>query len=476
MKIALFHYHLKPGGVTTVIKKQIEVLKDDCEILIISGEEPKNSRTESNDFKNIPVIIIPELAYCEKQFSLNEVKSIAKKIHNSCLEKIGGCDIFHAHNQKKKKNINLLKVLNELHNLGFRLFLQIHDFAEDGRTISYYFEDYPTHCHYGVINSRDYIILLNAGMKPEGLHKISNTIRPFENLPSIKSKPDKNYIHYPVRAIRRKNIGEIVLLSQFLEKTDQLAIGLPPTSPKDFPYYESWKNFCRENHANVLFEASYAIPFLQLVAMAKMMITTSITEGFGFSFLEPWTANKVLCGRKIPDICIDFEEQGINFDHLYTRFAIPFTLLDKKKFFEKWKKATLWNTHLFYFSIKKNDMEKAFHELTMDNAIDFGLLDKETQQSIIQKIIKSKLNKDMLLEKNPFILSLFDTNNKEDLIKKNKKIIQSYFTNDRYRKMLLRIYKKVQAMDVTHEINKQTILRNFFNLNNFSLLKWEFYA
>ena len=121
-------------------------------------------------------------------------------------------------------------------------------------------------------------------------------------------------------------------------------------------------------------------------------------------------------------------------------------------------------------------MENAFHELTNDNAIDFGLLDKETQQSVILNIINNKSHKNILIEKNTFLLTLFDTNNKEDLIKKNKKIIQSYFTNNRYKTRLLHIYKKVLSVETTHEINKLSILRSFFNLNKFSLLKWEFYA
>ena len=56
MKIAFLHYHLKTGGVTTVIRQQAEALANDDEVLVISGAEPQS------DFP-ADVVVIPELAY-----------------------------------------------------------------------------------------------------------------------------------------------------------------------------------------------------------------------------------------------------------------------------------------------------------------------------------------------------------------------------------------------------------------------------
>jgi len=38
MKIAFVHYHLKAGGVTTVLKQQVEAINDACELLVLTGE------------------------------------------------------------------------------------------------------------------------------------------------------------------------------------------------------------------------------------------------------------------------------------------------------------------------------------------------------------------------------------------------------------------------------------------------------
>jgi hypothetical protein len=56
---------------------------------------------------------------------------------------------------------------------------------------------------------------------------------------------------------------------------------------------------------------------------AICVITTSVKEGFGFSFLEPWTAGRTVIGRRIDYVCKDFEEAGVRFDKLYSEIKIP---------------------------------------------------------------------------------------------------------------------------------------------------------
>ena len=37
MRIAFVHYHLKTGGVTTVIKRQVDAIQNTCDVLTITG-------------------------------------------------------------------------------------------------------------------------------------------------------------------------------------------------------------------------------------------------------------------------------------------------------------------------------------------------------------------------------------------------------------------------------------------------------
>lgn len=470
MKIALAHYHLKTGGVTTVLRQQIEAIKNDCEILVLTGELPDSPFPA--DIKHIP-----GLAYygrpSKKVFTPKKVaESISKAIHSKWKE---GCDILHIHNPLLAKNKIFLKILHELHKRKIRLFLQIHDFAEDGRPLSYFDEDeYVPDCHYGVINSRDYNILLKAGLKKEGLHKIFNTIKPFE----LKKKAEKagRFTLYPIRAIRRKNIGEAILLSLFFKNNQALFITQPPNSPIDIISYKGWKRFVEENSLNVVFEAGLKYDFEKLVLAAKFLITTSITEGFGFSFLEPWTAKKILCGRKLPDICYDFEQNGIKLDHLYTKLLVPVKWIDKKELYERWKASVLKACALFNYKIDNKNIEKGFSAITKNNNIDFGLLDESFQKQIIACILSDKKNATRLRSLNPYLSHIGEMKNKEDLLQNNMKAVLNNYNNTVYKKKLFEIYSNVCKNPVRQNIDKKILLAEFLNLHKFSLLKWGDYV
>ena len=489
MRIALAHYHLKTGGVTTVLRQQIEAIKNDCEILVLTGELPDSPFPA--DIKHIP-----GLAYygrsSKKIFTPKEVaESIIKAIHSKWKQ---GCDILHVHNPLLAKNKNFLKILQELRKRKIRLFLQIHDFAEDGRPLSYFDEDeYVPDCHYGVINSRDYNILLKAGLKKEGLHKIFNTIKPFELTPppfsprgetpsfiplrgESKGGVTPGFALYPIRAIRRKNIGEAILLSLFFKNHLALFITQPPNSPIDIISYKGWKRFAKENGLDVVFEAGLKYDFEKLVLAARFLITTSITEGFGFSFLEPWTARKILCGRKLPDICYDFQQNGIKLDHLYTKLLVPVKWIDKKELYERWRSSVLKACSLFNYKIDNKNIEKGFSEITKNNNIDFGLLNESFQKQIIACILSDKKNANRLRSLNPYLSHIGEIKNQEDLIQNNMKAVLKCYNNKIYKKKLFEIYSNVCKNPVRQRIDKKILLSEFLNLQKFSLLKWGDYV
>ncbi len=489
MRIALAHYHLKTGGVTTVLRQQIEAIKNDCEILVLTGELPDSPFPA--DIKHIP-----GLAYygrsSKKVFTPKEVaESIIKAIHSKWKQ---GCDILHVHNPLLAKNKNFLKILQELRKRKIRLFLQIHDFAEDGRPLSYFDEDeYVPDCHYGVINSRDYNILLKAGLKKEGLHQIFNTIKPFEltsppfphrgETPSFtpprggsEGGVTPGFILYPIRAIRRKNIGEAILLSLFFKNHLALFITQPPNSPIDIISYKGWKRFVEENSLDVVFEAGLKYDFEKLVLAARFLITTSITEGFGFSFLEPWTAKKILCGRMLPDICYDFQQNGIKLDHLYTKLLVPVKWTNKKDLYERWRSSVLKACSLFNYKIDNKNIEKGFSAITKNNNIDFGLLNESFQKQIIACILSNKKNANRLLFLNPYLSHIGEIENQEDLIQNNMKAVLGNYNNRIYKKKLFKIYSNICKNPVRQRINKKILLSEFLNLQKFSLLKWGDYV
>ncbi len=468
MNIVFIHYHLKTGGVTTVLRQQVETIQDSCRVLVLTGTPPES------DFP-AETCVIDGLDYDDPSRKAPAPEDIAESISETIHSHFGGsCDIVHIHNPTLAKNRSFLKILRALQKNGFTFFLQIHDFAEDGRPLVYFHEAYPADCHYGVINSRDYRLLIRAGLKPEGLHRVFNTVNEFD-FPSLKP-PTVDRILYPVRAIRRKNIGEAILLSLFFKNRETLAITQPPNSPVDFPGYESWKGFVRANRLNVEFEAGMTRDFAELVQTSRFLITTSITEGFGFSYLEPWLGDKLLWGRKLPEVCADFEANGIRLDHLYTSLKVPLDWIDPEKLYLNWAACVRTNRELFHYPLDDEKIRTSFAALTVNDRVDFGVLNEHFQKKIISKVLTGRAAAEHLIRLNPFLVAPGDVSNPDQLIENNHRNVLKHYNRTSYKKVLMDVYRHVAKVKVRQRIDKMTLLRHFLDLRQFSLLKWCDYA
>jgi len=462
MKIAIMHYHLKPGGVTTVISQQVRALAQGDDVLVLSGETAPGF--------DCSVAVIPGIAY-EGRRRVETPERTAADIVNRMQEHFGSlCDVLHVHNPTLRKNDSLLKVLRILQQRGVKLFLHIHDFAEDGRAYSYYTgEEYLSDCHYGVINSRDYSVLCDSGLKPEGLHRLFNVVTPIEGVPAL---PVRNRVVYPVRAIRRKNIGEVILLSLFLPKDMTIAITLPPTSQKDMPLYENWKSFSRRLNLPVEFEVGTKESFVHVMATARMVLTTSLKEGFGFSFLEPWTAGRAVIGRRLDAVCPDFEDQGITLPGLYSVLSIPSGLIDTPRFYRDWARTVRTHASGFGEKLSEGLLQSGFHNLSSGTGIDFGALNEEWQQAIITQASGDDETRTSILGANPFLRALFQPVS-DKLISENARIIREKYSLDRYRTNLREIYRKVMEIHVQHAIDKQSLLDSFLSVDHFRMIASE---
>jgi hypothetical protein len=277
---------------------------------------------------------------------------------------------------------------------------------------------------------------------------------------------------YPIRAIRRKNIGEAILLSLFFKKNAPLVITLPPNSPADINSYENWKTFVMENKLNVIFEAGLTHEFSDLVFSSDFLITTSIAEGFGFSFLEPWTANKILWGRNLPDICHDFEQNSIRLNHLYTRLNIPMDWVDNNRLFYTWKLSIQKVCAMFGATIDDISIKIAYENATKNDVIDFGLLSETFQKKIISTVLSVSENRKKLIHLNPFLSNPGNVSNKDALIRNNMEAVLFNYNQSKYREKLIDIYTNVVKHNICQKIDKKVLVSEFLKLNNFSLLKW----
>lgn len=466
MKIAFIHYHLKTGGVTTVVRQQVEALKSlGWDTLVLSGAPVQGSFPTQ-------VKVIPELGYDKPQYESQSPENICKKVlQNLNAYWPEGVDVVHVHNPTLAKNRHLMSVLKLLQQSHIKLLCQIHDFAEDGRPNAYYRESYVEDCHYAVLNQRDYQLMIQSGLKSQGCHLLPNAVTP---IPMGKPSSDKeSYVLYPIRAIRRKNIGEAILLSLYFKPEDYLAITLGPNSPKDIASYNNWREFVDQFDLPVQFEIGRTGDFPTIMAKCKYVVTTSITEGFGFVFLEPWTAGKPLCGRLLPDICQGFTvEHGIKLNHLYKELRVPLNWIDSPGFEKKWKTSLMKAAVHFNHPLNPNDIDTAWCTISQNHQVDFGLLDEFFQQEVIKKLIHDPKAVQELKKINPFLHQPGPPDDFDTVISHNGHAIVQSYSSDQYQQRLKSIYTDVINTDVRQTIDKTILTSAFINPRDFSLLKW----
>ena len=463
MKVAFIHYHLDPGGVTTVIRRQVAAVRQNGgQALLLAGTRPR---------EDLPAPFHPVAGLGYGASAANDTAdAVAAHIAKAVLDRWpGGCDLVHVHNPLLAKNEIFPAVLDTLQRRGLRLLLQVHDFAEDGRPQAFFRSPYPGNCHYCVINGRDYRVLRSAGLRPEGLHLLPNAV-PDPGPARPRPRPQTPYVLYPVRAIRRKNIGEALLLALFSGHAKPLVITLPPTSAPDRPSYRNWRQFARAHNLSVRFEAGRHTPFPDLVAGADRFVTTSITEGFGFAFLSPWVAGKSLAGRKLPSVCRDFEQKGLSLDMLYTRLEVPFAWLDRDRFLRTWCRAV--RNAAAHFQYDPPGRHRVQQRLETADTVDFGLLDEKAQQEVLSRLARVPAEKKEVAAQNPLMEEALCGPVPQPQVLHNREVVMAHYGTEPYARRLAAMYRRVMATDVSQEIRKDALLAHFFNLEHFSLLKW----
>jgi glycosyltransferase involved in cell wall biosynthesis len=429
------------------------------EVLIITGEGP-------NEDPGIPLALVETLGYDRNRQEASAVTAgtaLADALIAAMEARWGStADILHIHNPLIQKNSALLPALKILGKKGIPLLLQNHDMAEDFRPDVYISrEDYPEDCHYAVINSRDYSFLLRAGLKPEGLHLLPNEVSPIQ---AVEGLERKRYL-YPVRGIRRKNIGEALLISLFIPKGMTLALTLPPSAGKDETVYRYWVNFARELELPVEFETGLSSGIGELFGGAYCVITTAVKEGFGFSFLEPWTASRGVIGRRIDYVCRDFEEEGIRFDSgakgsssQYSALQIPTDYIAIPVFKRKLKQTITDIYRAFGLDLPGYTISLPEHWIFSGDMIDFGRLDEELQGGFIRILASNETVFREMAALNPFLGGLTDWRPDDGLIETNRQYVSRIYGRERIMGLLRNIYQSVRDTPVSQRISKSMLL------------------
>ncbi len=322
MRVAIVHYHLRPGGVTRVI------------------EQTSKALTETGIANVVLADGIPGLGYGGN----GDPQGLIAILRASAISALGGPpDVWIFHNPTLGKNRDLPEVIACLAADGEAVLLHIHDLAEEGRQGNFAQITDPsrlhltaTRVHHAFINARDRARFLEAGLPPDRAHLLPNPVVNDSRAGLAAKEHCSNALHspqshiegaplvfYPVRGIRRKNLGEICLLAALAPEGARFAISRAPENPEEIPTHDFWRNFATAHALPVWFDVVDRLaPFRGVAAdfqtwsdTATHWITTSVAEGFGQTGAEAAARRKPLIARALEASFDPTERRGI-YEHI----------------------------------------------------------------------------------------------------------------------------------------------------------------
>jgi hypothetical protein len=307
-----------------------------------------------------------------------------------------------------------------------RFLYHIHDFAECGRLWNLAnlrrcwgdggLEDfYPVASNVGyvVLNSTDSLRLAEAGIPKDRIFYLPNAVpsiraekknsketiavelQRYADSRGYRFEPERQWWTLPIRLIRRKNVVEALFLAETTEDPVQLLVTLDANSEPERAYAEAVKDlFRRENQAAVVgfghTLVGSAFSFDDLLLSSDAVVTTSLLEGFGFTFLEGANRGIPLLGRNLGELTSDFATAGFPGDSLYEQFLVPVDRGTRKKMISKGQRFAQKQGRLLGLSNSTigrfADQVKAIFS---DDAVDFGFLELNQQLGLIDCLQES---------------------------------------------------------------------------------------
>ena len=457
MRLVIIHYHLNRGGVTRVIANHLLSLA-----AIDSADQPEQVTIlyggraddwDPNLVQTLPFPVktqaIPALDYdrfrevLDRQSTAAGVAAVLDPVRTALSE--AGCHpdntVLHIHNHSLGKNVHWPEAWGTLGREGWRLLLQIHDFAEDLRPANYRHmldhvgsltqlqgQLYPqaSHVHYATLTRNDWSVLAESGVELSQLHLLPNPVpSSFEPVDRSGAREklrmtcgvpsDRPFVIYPVRAIRRKNIGEVLLWAALLDQVT-FAITLAPLNPDEVASYQRWVELAAELELPVLFDVGGrgGMTLRENYAAADAALTTSVAEGFGMVYLEASLADRPLFGRNLPGVTADFIEAGLEYPGLVDAIWIPSSCFDVPRRLRQHDR--LASELRAAFGMQESDSAVPLDPITADTSdattqrghsqthhhesIDFSRLDAQTQINVIRQLAEHPQLRDQVRRMN----------------------------------------------------------------------------
>lgn len=406
MKVAIVHYHFELSGVTKVMAASSRALKKEgIEHVILAGDTPEDMDDD------LPVKRVAGLGYVPDK-AVGDATILVSNLRRAAQEVLGAKpELWHFHNHALGKNFLMADAVAQMAGEGEHMVLHMHDLIEEGRQQNHALVPDPTrlypsgpHIHYVFLNEQDRELFTGNGLEES---RCSLMVNPVEIPQGFKDRADGDPILFaPIRAIRRKNIGELVMLAALAPQGARLAISRAPKDKGALRLHETWRKFAGHQRLPIGFDVvgryyparGMLNDFKSWVEHSSHFVTTSVSEGFGMTFLEAAAYGKPLIGRNVPRVTKEHQKRKIQSGKLYDKLLIP----------TEWVDVSILRQH-FDTTIQRNyrylgeplDMlthERAFASLLFDGWLDFGNMPEPVQQAVIERCIDPSAKNEPMVE------------------------------------------------------------------------------
>jgi hypothetical protein len=169
-----------------------------------------------------------------------------------------------------------------------------------------------------------------------------------------------------------------------------------------------------------------------------------------------------LRGRRIPAVCRDFEEKGVDLSALYEGIDIPLSLLDERALREQWTDCYRRRMSRYGLSRDIPRPDEVFDGLIRERgAVDFGVLSDLLQREVITRLIEDGRARSVVLDGNPLLTNISHFSPDPDVIERNRNVVLTAYSPGSYGERMREVYGDVMGREVRHSIHREVILRAF---------------
>ncbi len=364
--LVVVHYHLRPGGVRRIIELATPWLAAGMpltRVVLATGEAASAAwhRAFARSLAPVPVEVRLAPAFRYRSEQRLAPAAIARQVRRALARLLaaGDCAVW-IHNPGVGRNLALAReVAAACARRGIPLLAHHHDWWFDQRWQRWpeiRRSGFPTlacaaravfppagHAVHLAINRADAAVLTNhPGARARW---VPNLAIPAAAPPPARVRAARRWLRglpgpgaAPVwlvasRTLRRKNLGEALLLTRWLRPGAWLLVTGGPSSADEAPYHRALQQAARRHGWPLLLgilagRGGSHPPIPDLLAACEAAVFTSVHEGFGLPYLEAAAAGRPLVARRLPLIMPDLARFGLRFPHSYDEVFIDPRLFD----------------------------------------------------------------------------------------------------------------------------------------------------